>query len=156
MLRRLIFLTLMASLPAVWPGVAAACTRDEPYTERTVFDEAVEVFRAHVTRVELVKSPAGGRNLVHVYYKLVEAVKGKPSPTGPITTWTSYFGGCGVQVTVGLDYLFFVKPFKDPEEWTKEARGPSSGWISIFATKTLDRHEPYAEKDMARVRRYKR
>lgn len=158
MLFRSTLIALFALSWALLPIGASACSRPDSWTQQTIFDEAKEVFRARVTKVELsdyvetVGPAKGGRYLVHVSYELKEVLKGEPKPSGPISTTTLYFGGCGVPVIVGTDYIFFIDDF--PDEVTEAARENSSGLISIFGTESLSPFEERAEEAMAKVRSY--
>jgi len=154
---RLIFAAVLALLPAFIPSAVFACSRADPWTQQTIFEEAKEVFRGRVTKVELSEFVgtaewAKGRFFVHVYYELKETLKGRPKENGPVSTTIHYFGGCGVPVVVGLDYIFFIDEF--PNETPNAWKGNSSGWISIFGSVQLPPSEEKAEEAMAKVRSY--
>ncbi|MEP3278619.1 MAG: hypothetical protein ABJN26_18525 [Stappiaceae bacterium] len=134
---------------------AMACSGSPDWTPQTGFDEAVEVFRAQVTKVELddyVPTEGSFRKpiFVNVYYSLKETIKGYPKPEGPILTTVLYFGGCGVPIAVGMDYVFFVDRFDEekPEGFESDA----SGYISIFSTQLLSPNEEVAKSTMAKVK----
>ena len=157
MLFRFALVAVSALSWALFPVSASACSRAEPWTQQTIYNEAKEVFRARVTKVELSDYVETGaltkdRFLVHVSYELKEVLKGRPKPSGPISTTTFYFGGCGVPVVVGVDYIFFIDDFPDetPEAW----RENSSGFISNFGTESLPLSEEHADEAMAKVRSY--
>ncbi|MDA4846704.1 hypothetical protein OOZ53_15185 [Hoeflea sp. E7-10] len=88
--------------------------------------------------------------LVDVYYELKEVLKGQPTEIGPISTHNAYFGGCGVPVVAGVDYLFFVEPFE--ADATIELKGNSSGFISNTSTQSLPASEVHAENIVSEAR----
>ena len=151
----LIFLSCL--IFAFYSTDVSACSRGGEWSQETIYAEAKEVFRARVTNVELARhladDPHTGRPfLVYVYYDLIETLKGSPSPTGPISTNIHYYGGCGVPVLVGVEYVFFVDEFSDeaPMDW----RGESSGFISVFGTIGLPPSAVKAEEAMVPLRAY--
>ena len=53
MLFRFALVAVSALSWALFPVSASACSRAEPWTQQTIYNEAKEVFRARVTKVEL-------------------------------------------------------------------------------------------------------
>jgi hypothetical protein len=148
---------IIASLLASASPGAAECDRTDDWTEQTVIYEAKQVFRAKATKVELSDYLVEDdfvqrRAIVHVYYELKETLKGSPSRNGPVTTTTFYFGGCGVPIPVGIDYLFFINEFA--ERLPEELKADSSGVISTFALIALPVMERNAQKVMAHMRSF--
>lgn len=135
---------------------AVACSRTDEWTTKTIFDESSEVFVAYVTKTELgdaVMDLDGTpqRSLVKVFYELKEVIKGEPTQNGPVATTNWYYGGCGLPVFVGVDYILFITPF--PDGFPKESQGNSSGMISFFASRDLGNNPKNLEEAIKQARR---
>ena len=115
--------------------VASACARPFGWTIAQSFDDAKEVFRAYVTKVEVSGYHPGedatiGAAVISVYYDLKETLKGGPKKNGPISAYNVALGGCGYPMLVDIDYLFFVDAFEEdvPEAIYRDSNGLVS-WL---------------------------
>jgi hypothetical protein len=158
MFMRFLFATIVGLLAALAPSDAMACSRGDEWTRQSDFDRAKAVFRATVTKAELSdyippKPYHQGRHLVFVYYDLKEVLKGDPTDHGPVSTTNLYFGGCGLPVAVGMDFIFFVDHYS--ERVPDEARGDSRGQINFFSSWRVPENDELAQEVMAELRAYR-
>jgi hypothetical protein len=114
----------LALLISSFVGSAQACSLPSDWSEQKDFDKACYVFHALVTATVLnpfveQRHPEIGRALVDVTYELKSALKGKPEATGTVSTTSGIFGGCGVPVLAGQEYVFFIVPF--PKDMSADA-----------------------------------
>lgn len=151
-------MALSVAMCVAGPSRASACSMPSDYSIQNEFNDARLVFRGLVTQADLnpLEFDSGGvkeRSLVDVRYEVAEIFKGKPQPSGIISTHTGILGGCGVPIMVGQQYLFFVVPFES-DFITSEPQfaDQSQGMISNLSSQMLMGDAARMDETLAEVR----